>query len=61
MARLHRLAYRVVWLNPLRENPAYQPLARGMRAALPHIDLFASGHSLASLEAIADAVAELRR
>jgi uncharacterized protein with von Willebrand factor type A (vWA) domain len=61
MARLHRLAFRVVWLNPLRENPAYEPLARGMRAALPHVDLFAGGHSLASLEAIADAVAELRR
>ena len=35
MARLSRLAYRVVWLNPLKEDPAYEPLARGMQAALP--------------------------
>jgi uncharacterized protein with von Willebrand factor type A (vWA) domain len=52
MARLSRLAYRVVWLNPLKEDPAYEPLARGMQAALPHIDAFLSGHNLASLEAL---------
>lgn len=52
MARLSRLAHRVVWLNPLRENPAYEPLARGMSAALPYVDVFASGHDLASLEAL---------
>jgi hypothetical protein len=50
MARLSRLAHRVVWLNPLQEDPAYEPLARGMRAALPYVDVFASGHNLASLE-----------
>jgi uncharacterized protein with von Willebrand factor type A (vWA) domain len=53
MARLSRLAHRVVWLNPLKEDPAYEPLARGMHAALPHLDDFASGHNLASLEAVA--------
>ncbi len=53
MGRLARLAHAVVWLNPLREDPAYEPLARGMRAALPHVDVFASGHDLASLEAFA--------
>ncbi|MDQ3866543.1 MAG: VWA domain-containing protein, partial [Actinomycetota bacterium] len=58
MARLARLAHAVVWLNPLKEDPAYEPLARGMRAALPHVDVFASGHDLASLEAFA---AELGR
>ena len=52
MARLSRLAYRVVWLNPLQEDPAYEPLARGMQAALPYVDVFASGHSLASLEEV---------
>ena len=56
MARLSRLAYRVVWLNPLKEDPAYEPLARGMRAALPHVDHFWSGHSLASLEDVAAAL-----
>jgi uncharacterized protein with von Willebrand factor type A (vWA) domain len=57
MARLHRLAHRVVWLNPLKEDPAYEPLARGMKASLPHVDDFASGHSLASLEGVAAALA----
>ncbi len=52
MTRLSRLAYRVVWLNPLKEDPAYEPLAHGMRAALPHVDVFLSGHNLASLEAV---------
>lgn len=59
MARLSRLAYRVIWLNPLQEDPAYEPLARGMHAALPHVDLFLSGHSLASLEEVAAALARL--
>jgi uncharacterized protein with von Willebrand factor type A (vWA) domain len=57
MARLSRLAHRVVWLNPLKEDPAYEPLARGMHAALGYIDVFASGHSLASLEAVAGTLA----
>ena len=52
MARLSRLAHRVVWLNPLKADPAYEPLARGMSAALPHVDVFLSGHNLASLEAV---------
>jgi uncharacterized protein len=56
MARLGRLAHRVVWLNPLKEDPAYEPLARGMRAALPHVDVFLSGHNLASLEAVTRAL-----
>jgi uncharacterized protein len=56
MARLSRLAHRVVWLNPLKEDPAYEPLARGMKAALPHVDVFLSGHNLASLEAIGGAL-----
>jgi uncharacterized protein with von Willebrand factor type A (vWA) domain len=50
MARLSRLAHRVVWLNPLKENDRYEPLARGMAAALPHVDRFESGHSLAAVE-----------
>ena len=54
MARLSRLAHRVVWLNPLKEDPAYEPLARGMEAALPYLDVFAAGHNLASLEELAD-------
>jgi uncharacterized protein with von Willebrand factor type A (vWA) domain len=52
MARLSRLAYEIVWLNPLKEDPKYEPLARGMHAALPYVDEFLSGHNLASLEAL---------
>jgi uncharacterized protein len=59
MARLARLAYRVVWLNPLQEDPAYEPLARGMKSALPHVDLFASGHNFTSLEELGRALALL--
>jgi uncharacterized protein len=50
MARLRRLAYRVVWVNPLKGSPRYEPLARGMSAALPSVDVFLSGHNLESLE-----------
>jgi uncharacterized protein with von Willebrand factor type A (vWA) domain len=57
MARLSRLAHRIVWLNPLKEDPAYEPLARGMRAALPYVDVFAGGHNFASLEAAVNALA----
>lgn len=53
MARLSRLAYSVVWVNPLKGDPRYLPSARGMAAALPFIDLFLPGHNLASLEELA--------
>jgi uncharacterized protein len=53
MERLSRLAYRVIWLNPLMENEAYEPRARGMQAALPFVDRLGGGHSLdAVLEAL---------
>ena len=57
MARLHRVAYRVVWVNPLKASPGYAPLAAGMAAALPYVDEFVEGHSLASLEVLAEVVA----
>ena len=47
-----RRAARVIWLNPLLGNEDYRPLARGMSAALPHVNLFASAHNLASLQAL---------
>ncbi len=53
MARLHRVAFRVVWVNPLKASAGYAPLAQGMAAALPHVDAFIEGHSLASLEELA--------
>ena len=61
MARLRRAAYGVVWVNPLKGNPDYQPLAAGMRAALPFVDRFVSGHNLASLEELADVLAGIER
>jgi uncharacterized protein with von Willebrand factor type A (vWA) domain len=61
MARLHRAAYAVVWVNPVKGSPDYQPLAAGMRAALPSIDRFVAGHNLASLEALAGLLARIER
>ncbi|HXF57605.1 MAG TPA: VWA domain-containing protein [Actinomycetota bacterium] len=55
--RLARLAHRLVWVNPLKGSPRYEPLARGMAAALPHVDAFLPGHNLASLEALTAAIA----
>jgi uncharacterized protein with von Willebrand factor type A (vWA) domain len=56
MARLHRLAFRVVWVNPRKAAPEYAPLVGGMAAALPHVDAFVSGHSVAALEEVIDAI-----
>jgi uncharacterized protein with von Willebrand factor type A (vWA) domain len=56
MERLARLAHRVVWLNPLKGSAAYEPLAHGMAAALPHIDVFRAGHNLQSLEEVAEVI-----
>jgi uncharacterized protein len=53
IARLGRCAYRLIWLNPLKASPDYEPLTRGMQAALPHVDHFLAGNSLASLEELA--------
>jgi uncharacterized protein with von Willebrand factor type A (vWA) domain len=56
LQRLRRLARRIVWVNPHKRHAAYEPLARGMAAALPYLDAFLSGHSLRTLDAVADAI-----
>ena len=56
MRRLQRVAHRVVWVNPLKVTPGYAPLARGMAAALPHVDAFVEGHSLAALERLTEVI-----
>jgi hypothetical protein len=61
MERLHRAAYAVVWVNPVKGHPDYQPLAAGMRAALPHIDRFVPGHNLSSLEALGGLLSQIER
>ena len=53
MLRIKRRAGRVIWLNPLLGNPSYEPLTRGMAAALPLVDHFAPAHNLASLRDLA--------
>ena len=58
MARLRRLAHRIVWVNPRKAAPGYQPLVGGMAAALPFCDAFVSGHSLAALEQVAGAIGD---
>jgi uncharacterized protein with von Willebrand factor type A (vWA) domain len=61
MAKLSRAAYAVIWVNPLKGDPRYQPLAGGMRAALPYIDRFISGHNVRSLETLASVLAGIDR
>lgn len=53
MERLARVTHRLIWVNPLKASPGYAPLARGMAAALPHVDQFIEGHSLNSLQELA--------
>jgi uncharacterized protein with von Willebrand factor type A (vWA) domain len=59
MERLSRLPYRLIWVNPRRASPGYEPLVGGMAAALPYVDAFVSGHSLAALEEVFDAIGEV--
>jgi uncharacterized protein with von Willebrand factor type A (vWA) domain len=49
MRRIKQRARKVIWLNPLLGDPRYRPEARGMAAALPFVDHFASAHDLGSL------------
>ncbi|MBJ7398002.1 MAG: VWA domain-containing protein [Ilumatobacteraceae bacterium] len=56
MQRLNRVAYRVIWVNPLKVSPGYAPLARGMAAALPYIDDFVEGHSLEALQHLTEVI-----
>jgi uncharacterized protein len=59
MRRLARAAYAMLWVTPLKGHPEYEPLAAGMRAALPYVDRFLPGHNLASLEELAVELGEI--
>jgi len=61
LARVRRRCSRVIWLNPLLGSAGYEPLTRGMRAALAHIDDFMPAHNLASLEQLATHLRQLGR
>jgi len=58
MRRLERLAHLVVWANPHKGIVGYQPVQQGMAAALPHIDQFVAGHSMAAFEEVLQVVAD---
>jgi uncharacterized protein with von Willebrand factor type A (vWA) domain len=57
MGRLHRLAHHVVWVNPHKGLAGYQPVQQGMAAALPHVDDFVAGHSVAAFEQVLEVIA----
>ena len=56
MARLSRLAHRLIWVNPRKAAPGFAPLTGGMAAALPHVDTFVSGHSARAVQELLDAI-----
>lgn len=58
MARLHRLAHSVIWVNPHKGAQGYEPVQLGMAAALPHVDRFVAGHSLAAFARVLELVAD---
>jgi uncharacterized protein with von Willebrand factor type A (vWA) domain len=60
MERLARLAHRIVWVNPRAAATEFAPLAGGMAAALPHVDSLLSGHSVAALDDVIEAISEER-
>ena len=60
MGRLQRSCHQLIWLNPLLGSPSYQPLTRGIQAALPHTDAFLPVHNLISLEQLAQVLADAR-
>jgi uncharacterized protein with von Willebrand factor type A (vWA) domain len=57
LARLRRVAHRLVWVNPLKASAGYAPVARGMAAALPHLDEFVEGHSVNALRELVEVLA----
>lgn len=58
MARLHRLAYRIIWANPRTKSPRYKPEVSGMAAAWPYCDAVVSAHSLDAISDLITALAQ---
>lgn len=56
MSRLHRMAHRVIWVNPHRGKAGYEAVQQGVVAVLPHVDEFVAGHSLATYAELAEVV-----
>jgi uncharacterized protein with von Willebrand factor type A (vWA) domain len=61
LSRLHRMAHRLIWLNPLLGSEGYEPLTRGMQAALPHTDDFLASHNLQALDELGKLLGGLDR
>ncbi len=59
MERLHLSARRLIWLNPLLRWDGFAPKAQGIMAMLPHVDAFRAGHSIATLEELAEAISRV--
>jgi uncharacterized protein with von Willebrand factor type A (vWA) domain len=59
MGRLQRMAFRLIWLNPLMGNENYQPLTRGIVTAIRYVDHLLPVHDLASLQALAQLLGSL--
>ena len=60
MARLHRSVHRVIWLNPLAGRPAYAPLTRGLKAALPFVDDFLPVTNFSNLQKVVEVLESVR-
>jgi uncharacterized protein with von Willebrand factor type A (vWA) domain len=58
MARLRRLAHRVIWVNPHKGAAGYEPVQAGMAAALPHVDQFVAGHSVVAFDRLLEVLAD---
>jgi uncharacterized protein with von Willebrand factor type A (vWA) domain len=56
MQRLHLSSRRLIWLNPLLRYDGFAPRARGIAAMMPHVDTFRAGHSIASIEDLAQSL-----
>jgi uncharacterized protein with von Willebrand factor type A (vWA) domain len=61
LERLRRMSYRLIWLNPLLGSEGYEPVTRGMAAALPHCDDFLPAHNLEALDELGRLLATLDR
>jgi hypothetical protein len=61
LTRLRRSSHRLIWLNPLLGSASYEPLTRGMQAALHHVDDFLPAHNLTSIEQLVEHLRKLRK
>ena len=58
MARLSRAEHRIIWANSLKDSEGFEPLTRGMQAAMPHVKEFVSGRSLEALEGLVEVMSQ---